>query len=231
MIANSKVISRITAMVILGAVAVQNYAARLSAPDFEAYRASIRDAAARIPDRIGPWIGHDVAVPTRALTVLQPNVLISRDYLNIESSLHVGVLFVHCADAHHMVGHFPARCFPADGWQFVRSEPVDWLAGDLRLVGTEYEFFMQEIGEDVSGQQRIIVDNCLLRPGGMVLRDMDGVSSSIVGATGQASGVGEIQFYFDASIPVDQRRNAMAELSAGYRPLIDAVLSSPKTSK
>jgi Protein of unknown function (DUF3485) len=231
MIANSKVISRIAALILLGAVAVQNYAARLSSPDFDAYRASIRDAAAQIPDRIGPWIGHDVPVPTRALTVLQPNVMISRDYLNIESGIHAGVLFVHCADAHHMVGHFPARCFPADGWQFVGSEPIDWRAGNLPLVGTEYEFFMQEIGEDVSGQQRIIVDNCLLRPGGLILRDMNGVSDSIVGATGQASGVGEIQFYFDASIPKAQRDKAMTELSAGYRPLIDAVLSAPKTPK
>jgi hypothetical protein len=59
---------------------------------------------------------------------------------------------------------------------------------------------------------------------------MDGVSSSIIGATGQASGVGEIQFDFDASVPRDQRDKAMAELSAGYRPLIDAVLSAPKAS-
>src|SRR5580700_9447343 len=120
--ANSKILSRFAALAILGAVAVQNYAARVSSPDLDAYRANIRQAAADIPKRIGSWIGQDIAVPTRALTVLQPNVLISRDYLNVENGLHAGVLFVHCSDAHHMVGHFPTRCYPADGWQLVGSE-------------------------------------------------------------------------------------------------------------
>ena len=227
MIANVSNISRVAAIVFLGAIAVQNYAARLSTPDLDAYRAEIRATAAAIPNRIGSWIGQDVSVPTRAVTVLQPNVLISRDYLNVENGLHAGVLFVHCSDAHHIVGHFPARCYPADGWQLVRSGPVDWHAGNLRLTGTEYEFFMQEIGEDFSGQQRIIVDNCLLRPGGLVLRDMDGVSRSIIGATGQSTGAAEIQFYFAATVGKTQRDQAISELTAGYRPLIDAVLATP----
>jgi len=76
-----------------------------------------------------------------------------------------------------MVGHFPMRCYPADGWDFVRAEPRDWQVGDLRLTGMEYEFFMREIGDQISGEQRIVVANCLLRPGGLVLRDMDSLSN------------------------------------------------------
>jgi hypothetical protein len=228
---SSTILSRLAALAILGAVAVQNYAARVSSPDLDAYRANIRQRAAEIPTRIGSWIGQDVPLPTRALTVLQPNVLISRDYLNVENGLHTGVFFVHCSDAHHMVGHFPTRCYPADGWQLVGSEPADWQVGTLHLAGTEYEFFMQEIGDQYSGQHRIIVDNCLFRPGGLVLRDMSDVSKTIIGAGGQATGAGEIQFYFDAAIGKTDRDKAIAEIAPAYRPLIDSVLATPQAVK
>jgi Protein of unknown function (DUF3485) len=227
MIVGATGISRLLATMMLGAIALQNALTVHRSPDVERYDTRIRDAAGQIPARIGSWIGQDVKVPARALTVLRPNVLISREYVNVETGQRAGLMLVHCDDAHHMVGHYPMRCYPADGWDFVRAEPRDWQVGDLRLSGTEYEFFMREIGEQISGEQRIIVANCLLRPDGQVLRDMDSLSKSIIGAEGQATGAGQIQVYFDASIPKAERDSAVQILVAGYRPVIDAILSNP----
>jgi len=227
MIAGATGISRVLAVMMLGAISLQNALTVHRSPDVDRYDARIHEAADQIPLRIGSWIGQDVKVPARALTVLRPNVLISRQYVNVESGQHAGLMFVHCDDAHHMVGHFPMRCYPADGWDFVRAEPRDWQVGDLRLTGMEYEFFMREIGDQISGEQRIVVANCLLRPGGLVLRDMDSLSKSIIGADGQATGAGQIQVYFDASVPKSERDSAVQTLVAGYRPVIDAILSNP----
>jgi hypothetical protein len=222
--------TRLLAAMMLGAIAMQNALTAHRSPDVDRYDARIRDAAERIPHRIGSWIGQDVKVPARALTVLRPNVLISRAYVNVETGERAGFMLVHCDDAHHMVGHFPMRCYPADGWEFVRGEPRDWQIGDLRLTGMEYEFFMREIGGQINGEQRIIVANCLLRPGGLLLRDMDSLSKSIIGAEGQATGAGQVQVYFDASVPQSQRDSAIRALVAGYRPVIDAILSNPYAS-
>jgi Protein of unknown function (DUF3485) len=224
---NALTIHRGVALLTLAGIAVLQFTTFHRTPGLERYQGQIRVAANLMPSRIGPWVGDDVAVPVRALTVLQPNVLISRRYLNVESGMVAGLLLVHCDDAHSMVGHFPLRCYPAEGWQLRSSEPRDWVLGELRLTGTEYAFTMDDVIGGQHGARSIIVANCLLRPGGLVLRDMDSMSDSIIGADGQASGAGQIQVYFDARVPSARREAAIVELLSGYRPVIDAILSRP----
>jgi len=214
----------------LAGMAVQGYFAAHKAPDIERYQQRIREVAARLPMRSGSWVGEDVAVPTQSLDVLKPNVIIGRHYLNIENGLAAGVLLVHCGDAHYMVGHFPLRCYPAQGWQVRESFPRDWTVGSLVLTGMEYHFYRSS-KMDFSGEQSIIVANCLLRPGGRVLRDMDEMTRTIIGAGGSSSGAGQVQVYFDATVPQAQRDKAIVELMNGYRPLIEAILADPAAGK
>jgi hypothetical protein len=54
---------------------------------------------------------------------------------------------------------------------------------------------------------------------------MSALSKSIVGAGGQATGAGQLQITFDASVARPQRDAAIHELVAGFRPAIDAVLA------
>jgi hypothetical protein len=124
-----------------------------------------------------------------------------------------------------MVGHFPARCYPARGWDVRASRPRDWTICDLTLTGTEYEFTRPAEGMG-GGEESIVVANCLLRPGGRMFRDMTAMSKSIAGAWGQSSGAGQIQIYFDASVPQDRRDAAVRDLAGGYRPVLDAILAS-----
>jgi hypothetical protein len=221
-------ISRLVTAALLAAM-VGHRLFTLRAPvGVDAYRASIRTAAERVPQRIGAWVGHDVPVPPRAIRVLAPNVIVSRQYLNVETGLTATLLFVHCNDAHDMVGHFPPRCYGAQGWDLAESRPREWTAGsDLRLGGMEYRFHTDSL-ENARGERSVVVTNVLFRPGGAVLRDMAALSKSIVGAGGQAAGAAQIQLVFDASVPPDARDRAVESLVAGYRPALDAVLSQLK---
>jgi uncharacterized protein DUF3485 len=218
--------NRLLAGLVIAGIAVHQHIAFRRTPGIDQYHSRVRAAAAQVPSRIGAWVGQDVPVPVRALTVLRPNVLISRRYIDIETGASAVVLLVHCADAHSMVGHFPGRCYPAEGWDLKRSTERDWMVGDLRLTGTEYEFTM-DATPDGRGPQDIIVANCLLRPGGLVLRDMDSMSNSIRGADGQSTGAGQLQVVFDAGVPSELRDAEIAALASGYRPVIDAILSRP----
>lgn len=216
-------------VLILAAMAVQNYFTVHKSGDVERYQAHIRDLAAQVPPQIGPWVGQDVRVPAQALSVLNPNVMISRRYVNAETGATAGLLLVHCGDAHHMVGHFPLRCYRAQGWQVQSAQPRDWTVGNLRMTGTEYAFHRDSIGSGAgAGEQSIVVANCLLRPGGKILRNMDDLSATIVGAGGSSSGAGQMQVYFDASVPPAQRNAAIISLLNGYRPVIDAILANPR---
>ena len=159
------------------------------------------------------------------MSLLAPNAIINRRYTNVENGLSAGVLLVHCSDAHDMAGHFPLRCYPADGWLRRLSRERDWQVGDLTITGTEYEFYRADAVGQSGKQQSIVVANCLLRPGGKVLRDMDAMAASIVGEGGQASGAGQIQVFFDAGLSESQRDETVRTLIAGYRPILDAILA------
>ena len=215
---------RVVGAVMLAAIATHRYATVRRPAGVAEYHRRVRDAAATIPGHIGSWVGQDVPVPAQAIKVLDPNVIISRKYLNVENGVTAGLLFVHCSDAHDMAGHFPLRCYPARGWDVRASRPRDWNAGSLAVTGSEYEF-TAEMLEGRRVDAAMVVDNCLLRPGGQVLRDMETMTRSIVGAGGQSSGAAQIQIYFDASVPPERRDEAVEALVKGYRPVIDAVLA------
>ena len=222
-------LSRIIASLMLAAMAVHHYLAVRLPAGIDQYDQRIRDAAGFVPDHIGVWVGTDEKVPTQAINTLRPNVIISRRYVNLETGASVGLLIVHCADAHHMVGHYPLRCYPLSGWELQTSQKRDWNAADRKITGMEYHFTMssEDAGLGPAGQEKTItVANFLLRPG-MILRDMDGLSKSIVGAAGPSLGAGQIQVYCQSDMPQAQLDAAVKALIEGYRPVLDAILSSP----
>ena len=223
---SAAVVYRVAAAVLLAGAATHRYATVRRPAGVDDYHRRVRDAAAAVPRHIDGWVGEDVPVPAQAIRVLDPNVIISRRYLNVENGLTAGLLFVHCSDAHDMAGHFPVRCYRARGWDVRASRPRDWAAGGLLLTGYEYEF-VAGTAEGPGAGAAIVVENCLFRPGGQVLRDMDTMTRSIVGAGGQASGAAQIQIYFEDGVPQDRRDAAVEALVRGYRPLIDAVLAGP----
>ena len=222
-------LSRTIAAVMLAAMAVHHHLTVRMPAGVEEYDQRVRESVALVPDHIGPWVASDETVPAQAVNTLRPNLIISRRYVNLETGVSVGLLLVHCADAHHMVGHYPLRCYPLRGWELQSSEPRDWTAGDRTITGMEYHFKMTSADSGRgpgSPEESLTVANCLLRPG-MVLRDMDGLSKSIVGAAGPSLGAGQIQVYCESSLPQAQLDAAVKALVEGYRPVLDAILSNP----
>jgi hypothetical protein len=216
---------RIFGVVILAGVALQRAVAMHRPESMVRNHEHIRALAEALPHRIGAWVGEDVVVPVQALNVLRPNVMLSRRYVNLENGCNAGFLLVHCSDAHAMAGHFPLRCYTARGWDVQGSRPRDWKVDSLLLSGMEYTFSLDGEGMGSKGARSIIVANCLFRPGGKVLRDMDAMIKSVIGAGGQASGAGQMQIYFDAGVPQNERDAAVVALAGGYKEVIEAILS------
>jgi hypothetical protein len=224
MICCSPLFNRLSAVALLAGLATQNQLSAHRSAGVGRYQAAIHAAADTVPLRIDAWVGHDVPVPARALTVLKPNLLISRQYLDVETGTTAGLFVVHCNEAHSMVGHFPLRCYKAQGWELIRSQPRDWQIDSLKLTGTEYEFNRTS----PEGQtQTLTVANCLLRPNGKIFRDMDGMTGDIVGAFGSSSGAGQLQVYFFQPTTQPERDAAVVSLTRGCLPVINAILASP----
>ena len=216
---------RILGLLILLAVGLQRAVAMHRPKSMVLNHQHIKALAEAMPHRIGVWVGQDVTVPVQALTVLRPNVMLSRRYVNLENGNTAGFILVHCSDAHAMAGHFPVRCYGARGWDVQDSKARDWRVDGLPLTGMEYTFSMKTERLGFEETRSIVVANCLFRPGGKVLRDMDAMVKSVIGAGGQASGAGQLQVYFDAAMPQKDRDAAIIELVAGYKDVIGAILS------
>jgi hypothetical protein len=221
---NMPILYRALAVLALLGIAGHRYATSRKPPNTDRYQQRIREAGERLSTQIGPWVGADAQVPARALALLKPNFMISRRYINIENGLSAGVSLVHCSGAHYMAGHFPGRCYPAQGWKTRSARPRDWKVGDLLITGTEYEFFM----DDADHASTMVVANCLLLPGGRIVRDMEGMRQSVAGVGGQASGAGQIQVYFTGAFPPARRDETIITLIDGHRPVIDAILADLK---
>jgi hypothetical protein len=219
------ILYRLLAAGLIAGMAGENLFVRHKPANVQNYHTQIRAAATQVPSHIGPWIGKDVPVLARALNLLSPNVMISRNYTNVQNGQALGFLAEHCSDAHDMVGLYPLRCYPADGWDLQSSRPLDWQVGDRTMVGMEYTFVMPapSAGETA---HTITIENFLLRPNGHVLRDMDSLTASILGAQGQASGAGQLQLYFnDCTLTPEQRQAIFQDFMTAYRPLVDAILA------
>jgi len=224
---SARAIYRTCAVALLVAIGAQRLATSHRPDEVTTYHAHIRDAVEKVPRQIQGWLADDVPVPTQAVALLDPNAVISRRYRNVENGLAATVLFVHCSDAHDMAGHFPLRCYPASGWRVGGSGPRDWAVNGLLVTGTQYEFYRREGMIPGDAGRAIVVANALLRPDGQVLRDMDQMTASIVGAGGQSSGAAQIQVAIDASVPEGKRDEVFRTLIGGFRPVIDAVLATP----
>ena len=70
---------------LLAGAGVHRYAVMRRPAGVEEYHRRVREAAAAIPRHIDGWVGEDTPVPAQAIRVLDPNVIISRRYLNVET--------------------------------------------------------------------------------------------------------------------------------------------------
>jgi hypothetical protein len=227
---NAAILYRLAAVTLLGIVAGQQLLAKQRSPAVKAYHENIKQSATQVPNLIGPWVGVDVPVIARAVKLLAPNILISRKYTNVENGQLTGILIVHCPDAHDMVGHYPPRCYPAEGWDLQSARPITWTLGTQTYDAIEYSFTLPPANPD-EPVHTIVIENFLMRPGA-VLKDMESLSRAIMGAQGQAAGAGQMQVYFyDTKLTEAQRAAIFHELVQGYRPVIEAILKEIPTKE
>jgi hypothetical protein len=137
----------------------------------------------------------------------------------------VSVTFIQCRDARDMASHYPPICYPATrGMELTASEARDWHMRGVTVTGTEYEFRKA----DFRSADRLIVQNAIFLPGGVIARDMEPVMKQIA-VRNRYYGAGQLQVVCSAAIPRDVRDAAFEEIIAGYHPLLEVVLNDKGT--
>ena len=174
---------------------------------------------------IGEWVGADMPVPPAAVTLLKPNVIISKKFTNFRTGTQIQFLLVQCRDARDLIGHYPPVCYVANGWKLQTSEPQDWLIGGRTFHGTRYGF-----SPGTSDQTSpLVISNFMMIPGFDTCRDMQGVDAAGKDHRRRHLGAAQLQVVTSARAPMSEHEAILEMLVAAHQDLIEAVVSGAAT--
>jgi Protein of unknown function (DUF3485) len=191
----SRVLSaRIVALLLLGGIFAERLVFSGDGPDVAAYHDRVRAAADSFPYHVAGWLGRNSQVPQGAITLLKPNVIVSRTFSDMNSEAGFSFLLVHCRDARDMLGHFPPVCYAGQGWSLKSASAQDWENG--KIQGMRYVFEVDRAGYSSS----IVVDNFMLLPSGRTARSMDHVEATARDSRLKHYGAAQVQFVYDGDL-------------------------------
>jgi hypothetical protein len=185
----------------------------------EQYHQRVQAAAAAMPFRSGDWVSQETPMLPAAQKLLRPNVIISRRYQNLTNGQQAGFLLVQCLDARDLVGHYPPNCYPANGYEKLRQEPVTYVHDSLRLEGTMYTFASQKL----AAHRTIQVFDFMILPDGRTAPDMAGVNTIARDRHVRQFGAAQVQIVTDAEMPEADRDGVINVLLEGAHGVIDAI--------
>ena len=88
---------------------------------FDEYHSRCRSAIEQLPTQVGHWMGREVPLPQPALDLLDPNAQRNIRFTDFSPmgltgpDRRISVMIVQCKLARDMQGHYPPRCYPAQG--------------------------------------------------------------------------------------------------------------------
>ncbi len=195
--------------------------------DAEPYHASIQDALAALPEPTDGWTSEDVPLPPAAVSMLRPNVTLSKRYIHEPTGMNTSFILIHCGDARDMAGHYPPICYPNSGWKQTGATPSRWSTGDKQLEGMEYRFERVDLGRT----RRLTVANVILLPDGTFATDMASLKSLETDYRHRFFGAAQMQFIFNDDLTEEQRRATIEQLIDRYHPVIRTIRSGVRHDK
>jgi hypothetical protein len=193
-----------------------------TAGDAEPYHAAIRDAASEVALDFGPWQGTPSEIPEAAVELLKPNLLTGRSYVDEENRRAAEFVLVQCRDARDLSGHWPPRCYKANGYTQSGQQDRDWTVDGVTLPGVEYTFVRQSANE----RSEIVVANFLILPTVGYVRDMESVYEAGADYSRRHLGAAQVQVVTLASTPAEVRDDIFRELIGHHLPVISRVAAT-----
>ena len=204
---------------LLAGLAADRVLYHLPSGDAETYHKQVLEAADLVPIHIGTWLGTEVPLPQSAVTLLHPNLTLSRRYKDIATGRQVTFVLVQCRDSRDLLGHYPPVCYSNHGYTQLSATPKDWQVDDLLVQGKQYEFSAYRFERST----HISVDDFMILPDGQICRDMDGVQRAAKDRRKQFFGAAQVQVVSDGSFSDAERDEITQMLIRANRPVIDKI--------
>ena len=187
--------------------------------DAAPYHAALLEIEAGLPLEFGPWEGQPIELPTAAVQLLKPNVLLGRAFVDTERRRAGQFLLAQCRDARDLSGHWPPNCYKTSGYTQTGRVERTWTVDGVELPGVEYTF----VRETANERSAMVVANFLILPTVGYVRSMDDVYEAGSDYSRRYLGAAQVQVVTSAGLPPDARDAIFNELVSAHLPLIRAV--------
>lgn len=187
----------------------------------EQYHNRVAKVVNSIPVDFHGWVGMQVPLPQSATSLLRPNALIARQYVNEAEGSVATLLVVHCKDTRDMAGHYPPRCYPANGWVESTDHPTGTFElGDqpLRVYG-----FTRTTGLD---ERAITVYSLFALPNGELTTSMRDVRKLSADYQYRKYGAAQLQVVIDGAVDEETHSWILNEMYQIAQPAVEAVLDA-----
>jgi len=215
----------VLAVAMLAGIYMEQRARAVDPSEVEAHHARAARIAEALPLDLGPWRGTEGEVISAAVSLLNPNFILSRQYRNEETGEAASFLLVHCKDARDLVGHYPPNCYPAHGWSQNGAKHIDWHLGGMHLTGMQYRFSY----ERPRGTSRMVVDNFIIMPDGRIMRTVDGVYAAAADYTTHFYGAAQVQLVTSVEMTEQRRREVFRRIVGANLDVIETLRSGIET--
>lgn len=185
----------------------------------DAYHDRVAGVVDTIPIDVGGWVGQQIDLPQSATNLLRPNAMVARHYINEEKGVSATLMLIQCRDIRDMTGHYPPRCYPANGWMESQGNPVGiFTLGEqpLRRYG-----FTRVTGRVERG---ITVYSLFALPTGVLTTSMRDVRRLSADYEFRKYGAAQLQVVIDNEIDQQDHSWILQEMYEIARPTIQAVL-------
>ena len=212
-------------LVLLGGVTLEAMM-RPSPANADPYHARVKESVEAIPYRIGDWLGEDKPIVREAQALLKLNTMLSRRYRSMADGAEAELVIVQCRSARDMIGHYPPRCYPSNGYQAEGAQPMTWnIPGPdgkpTPISGYEYEFSFSSRDRG----PRTVVVNFMVLPDGRFMPDMDAVVTASSDYLRYFFGAAQVQVVMSSTLPPERRRTVVNELVGPILPVLDVIRS------
>lgn len=188
----------------------------------EAYLDDVAQAIEDLPLWIEGYRGADQPPIQAAVELLRPNKLLQREYVDPLSGERFSVLVVHCADVRDMMGHYPPRCYPSNGWDMLetREDAIERSRGGPIPV-MRYRVSLQ----DGSTRYARVIANTFVVPRADDPLGRDDDALDRVTRTRWSSGLGaaQVQIITDEGMDPDTRARIERSVADELDGLIEAI--------
>jgi hypothetical protein len=214
-------------LLLLGAMVVRGVERSSTGVPDQKYFDEVASAVARIPYRIGEWIGADVEAQAPAIALLRPNKLVQRRYTTTDGKPVFSLLFVHCLDARDMQGHYPPICYPAHGWIVRTSEPAQFVLMGASVPARVYGMTQVREGE----RENMTILNFFVVPSDeqQLAPDMEAVNRASAASARSWLGAAQVQVIVAGEASVEEMSRIASEISPAIEPAIHSLMQGTET--